>query len=80
MIDSIEEFFEIDIDHVVVALGDVALRLGYCLMGGTPRAETVTVLGKRWVPALLENLQQGLLDQSTVTSNCTLAQSAFGIG
>src|SRR5438309_6801382 len=30
----------------------------------TAASEAVTVLGKRWVPPLLENLQQGLLDQS----------------
>jgi hypothetical protein len=33
-------------------------------MGGASRSEPVTVLGKRRVPALLKNLQQGLLDQS----------------
>jgi hypothetical protein len=33
-------------------------------MGGASRSEAVTVLGKRRVPLLLENLQQGLLDQS----------------
>ena len=33
-------------------------------MGGASRSEAVTVLGKRRVPPLLENLQHGLLDQS----------------
>ena len=33
-------------------------------MGGASRSEAVAVLGERWVPPLLENLQQGLLDQS----------------
>src|SRR5712671_7546809 len=33
-------------------------------MGGASWSEAVTVLGKRPVPPLLENLQQGLLDQS----------------
>jgi hypothetical protein len=42
----------------------LVLRLGYRLMGGASRSEPVTVPGKRRVPALLENLQQGLLDQS----------------
>src|SRR5437762_7233739 len=36
----------------------------HCPMGGASRSETVTVLGKRRVPPLLQNLQQGLLDQS----------------
>jgi hypothetical protein len=32
MIDSIKKLFEIKVDHVVVALGNVALRLGHRLM------------------------------------------------
>ena len=63
VIDSVEEFFEIKIDHAV-ALGDVSLRLGHRLVGGSPRSEAVAVLGERRVPSLLKNLQQGLLDQS----------------
>src|SRR6201993_2653636 len=33
-------------------------------MSGTSRSEAVAMLGKRRVPLLLQNLQQGLLDQS----------------
>jgi hypothetical protein len=33
-------------------------------MGGAPGAKAVTVFGERRVPALLENLQHGLLNQS----------------
>ena len=54
--DSVEELFEIEIDHDVVAVGDVTLRLSHCLMGGAPRSKAVTVLGKRRAPPLLENL------------------------
>src|SRR5256886_2596705 len=64
MIDPVEKFFEIKVNHYVVARGNVSLRLGHRLMGGASRSEAVTVLGKCPVPALLENLQQGLLDQS----------------
>jgi hypothetical protein len=64
VIDPVEEFFEIKIDHDVVAFGDVSLRLSHRLAGGSPRSEAIAVLGERWIPALLENLQQGLLDQS----------------
>src|ERR1700739_251483 len=63
MIDSVEKFFEVEINHDAVALGNVLLRLGYRLVGGASRSEAVTVLGERRVPLLLENLQQGLLDQ-----------------
>src|SRR6202030_4817006 len=52
------------INYDVVARGNVSLRLGYRLMGGASRSEAVAVPGKRRVPPLLENLQQGLLDQS----------------
>jgi hypothetical protein len=64
VIDPVEEFFEIQVNHDAVARGNVSLRLGHRLMGGASRSEAVTVLGKRRVPALLKNLQQGLLDQS----------------
>jgi len=64
MVDSIEEFFEIDINHVAITLGNVSLCLGYSLMGRASRPEAVAVLGKRRVPTLLQNLQQRLLDQS----------------
>src|SRR6202022_1761769 len=64
VIDPVEKFFEIKVNHDVVARGNVSLRLGHRLMGGASRSEAVTVLGKCPVPALLENLQQGLLDQS----------------
>ena len=64
MIDPVEKFFEIKVNHNAVARGIVSLRLGHRLMGGASRSEAVTVLGERWVPLLLENLQQGLLDQS----------------
>ncbi len=52
------------LDHDVVAVGDVTLRLSHCLVGGAPRSKAVTVLGERRVPPLLENLQHGLLNQS----------------
>jgi hypothetical protein len=64
VIDPVEKFFEIKIDHDRVARSDVPLCLGHRLVGGSPRPEAIAVLGERWVPPLLENLQQGLLDQS----------------
>jgi len=64
MIDSVEKFFEIKVNHNAVAFGNVSLRLGHRLMGRASRSEAVTMLGKRRVPPLLENLQHGLLDQS----------------
>lgn len=64
MINPVEESFEVEVNHVAVTLGNVALRLGYCLMGRASRAEAVAVLRERRVPLLLEDLQQGLLDQS----------------
>src|ERR1700751_129911 len=60
----VQKFFEIKIDHDRVARSDVSLCLGPRLVGGSPRREAIAVLGERWVPPLLENLQQGLLDLS----------------
>src|SRR5204863_4371625 len=64
VINPVEEFFEIKVNDDAVARGNVLLRLCYSLMSGASRSEAVTVPGKRRVPALLENMQQGLLDQS----------------
>src|SRR5215471_17958971 len=44
VIDSVEEFFEIEVDHDVVAFGDIPLCLSHRLMGGTSRTETVAML------------------------------------
>ena len=64
VIDPVEKFFEIEVNHDAVARGNVLLRLGHRLMSGTSRSEAVAMLGERRVPLLLKNLQQGLLDQS----------------
>jgi hypothetical protein len=81
VIDSVEEFFEIEINHHAVALGDVSLCLGDRLMGGTSRSEAVTVRGERRVPPLLENLQQGLLNQPIDdTGHAELSDPALRFG
>jgi hypothetical protein len=81
MIDLVEKFFEIKINYDVVARGNVSLRLGYRLMGGASRSEAVAVPGKRRVPPLLENLQQGLLDQSVDDArDAELSEPAVRLG
>src|SRR4029453_5882415 len=64
VIDSVEKFFEIEVDHDVVAVGDIPLRLGHRLMGGSPRREAVPMLGERGFPRFLPNLQYCFVDQS----------------
>jgi hypothetical protein len=56
MIDPVEKFFEIKVNHDAVARGNVSLRLGHRLMSGASRSEAVAMLGKRRVPSLLKNL------------------------
>jgi len=81
MVDSIKELFQINVDHIVVALSNVTLRLGYGLMSRASRSESVAVLGKRRVPPLLENLQQRLLDQSVDdTRNAEFSDPAIRLG
>ena len=64
LVDTVEEFFEVDVNHDTVALSNIRLCLSHRLMGRAPRAEPVAVFGKRRVPLRLKNLQHGLLDQS----------------
>ena len=61
---TVEGFFEIDVNHDTVALGNVRLCLGHRLMGRAPRTEPVAVFGRPRAPLRLKNLQHGLLDQS----------------
>jgi hypothetical protein len=63
VIDSIEEFFQIEIDHPSVALRDVLLGLSHGIMRRPPRSEPIAVLGERRVPLPLQNLHHRLLDQ-----------------
>jgi hypothetical protein len=77
---TFQKFFEIEVNHDAVAFGNVSLRLGHRLMGGASRSEAVTVLGKRRVPPLLENLQQGLLDQSVDEGTPSFLTPPSGLG
>src|SRR5271155_3249565 len=43
VIDSIEEFFQIEVDHQSVALRNVLLRLSHGLMRRPPRSEPIAV-------------------------------------
>src|SRR5438309_2815989 len=62
VIDSIEEFLQIEINHPAVARGNLLLCLGHCLMRGSARSKTVAVVGERRVPLPLQNLHHRLLD------------------
>src|SRR5207253_2329410 len=81
VIDPVEKFFEIKVNHDAVARGNILLRLGYRLMGGASRSEAEAVPGKRLVPPFLQNLQQGLLDQSVDdTRHAELSDPAVRLG
>src|SRR5260370_33607134 len=62
MIDSIEEFFQIEVDPPSVALRDVLLRLSYGVMRRPTRSGPIAVLGGRRIPSPLQNLHHRLLD------------------
>src|SRR2546422_1461946 len=64
VIDSVEKLFEVEINHPVVACGDVLLRLSYRLMCRSSRSKTIAVVGERRVPLPLQHLHHRLLDQS----------------
>jgi hypothetical protein len=64
VIDSIEEFFQIEINHPSVALHNILLRLSHGLMRRPIRSKPIAVVGKRRVPSLLQNLHHRLLDEA----------------
>src|SRR6266545_473274 len=53
VVDSIEEFLQIEIHAPAVTFGDIPLRLCHCLLGAPSRSKTIAVFGKRRVPLLL---------------------------
>lgn len=66
MVESIEEFFQIEVDHPPVALRNVLLRLSHGVMR-RPMREPIAVLGERWIPSPLQNLHHRLLDKRSST-------------
>jgi site-specific DNA recombinase len=64
MIDSIEELFQIKINHPAVACSNILLRLSHRMMCGSTRSKPIAVLGKRRVPSPLQNLHHRLLDEA----------------
>jgi len=64
VIDSIEEFFQIKIDHPAVALRNVLLRLRHGLMRRPMRSKSIAVMGERRVPSPLQYLHHRLLDEA----------------
>src|SRR5271155_3464299 len=84
VIDSIEEFIQIEVDHPSVALRNVLLRLSHGMMRRPTRSEPIAVLGKRRVPLPLQNLHHRLLDEAIqygwdVGGAMHLMQLALGI-
>jgi site-specific DNA recombinase len=64
VINSIEKFLQIKINHPAVTFGDILLRLCHRLMSRPSRPKTIAVIGKRPVPPPLQNLHHRLLDES----------------
>src|ERR1700675_637338 len=64
MIDSIEKFFQVEINHPSAALRNVPLRLSHGVMRRPTRSEPIAVLGERWIPLPLQNLHHRLLDKA----------------
>ena len=62
VVDSIEEFLQIQIHHDPITVAHVVLRLGYRLVGRPFRPETVAELRKRRVPSRLKHPKNRLLD------------------
>jgi len=63
VIDPVEKFLQIDIDHHPVAVLHVALCSQHRVVRTTSRPEAVAVFGERRINLGLQDLQQGLLDQ-----------------
>ena len=64
VVDSIEEFLQVDIHNNSIARRDIRLRLLYRLMRRAPRPKAKAHLGERSVPVRLQHLHYRLLDEA----------------
>src|SRR5271165_6906182 len=83
VIDPIEKFLQINVNHPAVACHDVLLRLGHGLMGRPSWPEPIAVSGKRRVPLPLQNLHYRLLDEAVQHGwdvGCIMHLVQFGFG
>jgi hypothetical protein len=64
VIDPIEEFLQIHIDHHPESFLRIAPRLAHRIVRAASRAKAVTVFGEPRINQRLQHLQQSLLDQS----------------
>src|SRR6201981_561477 len=58
---SIEKFLQVEVNHPVVTLRDVLLRLSYRLMRRSSGSKPIAVVGARRVPLPLQHLHHGFL-------------------
>jgi hypothetical protein len=82
VIDPVEKSFEVEVNNDTVAFGNVALRLGYRLVGGASRTEAVAVLGERWIPTLCRTCSNACwisLSTTQGTPRFLIPPSGFGI-
>lgn len=63
-VDPVEESFQINVNNPAPAFLDVSLRTPYGLVRPAARTEPVAVIGKGGIEDRLEDLKQGLLDQT----------------
>src|SRR5512143_3395645 len=62
MVDSIEEFFQVQIYHKAIACCRISLRGSYCILAASPRAISVAATAKMGIPDRGEHLKDRLLD------------------
>ncbi|MCY1450575.1 hypothetical protein D9M71_673950 [compost metagenome] len=81
MIDPVEELFQVNIHHHFASRGHVALGRQNGVLRTAPPAKTVAVFTESRIEEWLQDLQQGLLDQTIGDRrNAQLALTAVGLG
>ncbi len=81
VVDPVEKFFEVEIDHDVMPVGDVFPGSEQCIMRSPSRAEAEARRREARIEQRLEDLQDRLLDQAIDhRRNAQLALAAAGLG
>src|SRR6185369_9154821 len=64
VVHAVEELLQVHVHHDATTFLDEALRLHDCVVSASPRPEAVAAFREGRVEYRLQNLQQGLLDES----------------
>jgi len=79
VVDSVKEFFQVNVHNPAIALFNILLTVAYRLMGASAKTKCKAVLRERFIQILLQHLHNRLLNETVQhCGNTEFAYSASG--